>query len=113
MPFRTPPKNAALGFAELIFVSSSRESRLPSEDRLISDFDEMQKYLKLYEVRKRQVHSTSFVSANDWTNYSDLCTDMLVKVSKLCGENPKNIVLPSTQSILSNALESLKVASSA
>ncbi|MDP3978746.1 MAG: hypothetical protein Q8P85_12250 [Pseudomonas sp.] len=108
MPFRAPSNNAVLGFAELIYISSCRESLLPLEERLISDFEEMQEYLELYEVRKRQVHSTSFVSANDWTNYSDLCGAMLIKISKLCGENPKNIVLPSAQSILSSALGSLK-----
>jgi hypothetical protein len=113
IPFRAPSNGAVLGFAELIYISSCRESMLPLQERLISDFEEMQKYLKLYEVRKRQVHSTSFVSVGDWTNYSDLCGSMLMKVSKLCGENPKNIILPSAQSILSSALGSLRAVSRA
>ena len=108
MQFRPPSKGAVLGFAELIYISSCRESELPESQRLISDYQEMQKYLELYEVRKRQVHSTSFVSADDWGNYSQLCEGMLGKVSKLCGENPKSIILPSADSILALALSSLK-----
>jgi hypothetical protein len=108
MQFRPPSSNAVLGFAELIYISSCRESELPEDQRLVSDYNEMQKYLELYEVRKRQVHSTSFVSLGDWSNYSELCDKMLNKISKLYGENPKNLVLPSAESILVLALTSLK-----
>lgn len=113
IPFRAPSNNAVLGFAELIYISSCREAKLQSELRLVSDFDEMQKYLQLYELRKRQVHSTSFVSSNDWINYSDLCSAMLNKLAKLYGENPQNVILPPAQSILSSALNSLKAVSRA
>ncbi|WP_454865100.1 hypothetical protein [Pseudomonas rhizophila] len=113
MPFRAPVSNAVLGFAELIYISSSREAKLPPELRLISGFDEMQKYLESYELRKRQVHSTSFVSSNDWVNYSELCSSMLSKLAKLYGENPKSVILPPAQSILSSAINSLKAVSRA
>lgn len=111
--FRAPSNNAVLGFAELIYISSCRESKLQPELRLVSGFEEMLKYLELYELRKRQVHSTSFVSANDWINYSELCSAMLNKLAKLYGENPKNVILPSAQSILFNALNSLRAVSRA
>lgn len=113
IPFRAPANNAVLGFAELIYISSSREAKLLPELRLVSGFDEMQSYLKSYELRKRQVHSTSFVSSNDWINYSELCSSMLSKLAKLYGDNPKNVILPPAQSILSSAINSLKAISRA
>ncbi|WP_349975974.1 hypothetical protein [Pseudomonas sp. WHRI 8519] len=108
MQFRPSANNAVLGFAELIFISSTRESELPPELRLVPNYHKMQEYLELYEVRKRQVHSTSFVSASDWSNYSDLCREMLERVSTIYGERAKDIALPSTDSILRSALSSLK-----
>lgn len=113
IPFRAPSNNAVLGFAELIYISSCREAELQSELRLVSGFEEMQIYLELYELRKRQVHSTSFVSSNDWISYSELCGSMLSKLAKLYGESPQDIILPPAQSILSGALNSLKAISRA
>jgi hypothetical protein len=108
IPFRTPSKDAVLGFSELLYISTSRESKLDPSCRLIADYQEMQNYLELYEIRKRQVHSTSFVSPSDWENYSELCESMLRKIVGVYGVAPQNVVLPTTASILSLALNSFK-----
>jgi len=79
-PFKMPPKGATLGFAELMFMSTFLAFKKNVDKAVINSVEKMESYLKMYELRKDQVHSTAFIKPNEWYEYRDFCNDMVSAV---------------------------------
>lgn len=93
--FKMPSKGATLGFAELMFISTFIAVEKNVNNALVDSFEKMESYLRMYELRKDQVHSTAFIKPSDWYEYRDFCSGMVSEVCVSLGFGKlKQLILP-------------------
>ncbi|HIC9078731.1 TPA: hypothetical protein ACW7Y6_003276 [Klebsiella aerogenes] len=94
-PFVMPSKDSTLGFATLLFLSTYLSAKDNMQNVLVQEFDEMEKYLNIYELRKDQVHSMAFIKNSDWSEYRNFCQKMIDDIRKSLGiTNAYSLSLP-------------------
>ena len=94
-PFVMPSKDSTLGFATLLFLSTYLSAKDNMQNVLVQEFNEMEKYLNIYELRKDQVHSMAFIKNSDWSEYRNFCQKMIADIRKSLGiTNAYSLSLP-------------------
>lgn len=92
--FRMPSAGSKLGFVELLYICYDHGKSRGKQCSLIPDFSVIKEMESMYEIRKQQVHSMSFVSPQEAIDYFSFCAGLiksfreeiqvLRKSSKLC-----------------------------
>ncbi len=94
-PFISPDTSSTLGYATLLFISTYISINDDIDNALVKSFQDMEGYLKIYELRKDQVHSTAFIKNSEWNEYRDFCSTMILDIRKSLGLNKNDkLVLP-------------------
>lgn len=97
MNFKMPRKNATLGFFEMLCLIFFRMQSINASERLFDSYDQFVEIQKIYDERKRQVHSTALVEHAEWIKYEAFCRGWLQKVKKTAGlPNSKKLKTPAT-----------------
>jgi hypothetical protein len=82
-PFRSPQQNDRLGFIEILYITFAKMKTLQPADRLFQNFEELLHIEKIYDERKRQVHSTGIIQREEWLEYHALCQQWIFKLWQL------------------------------
>jgi hypothetical protein len=82
-PFRAPKIDSRLSFTEMLYLIFEKLEVIEKQNHLFSDHAEVLRIEKLYEERKKQVHSTAFASMDNWLQYEQICRSWLVILTKI------------------------------
>ena len=105
-PFNVPAKGSRLGFIELMYLSFQFSQDAGSVDSFAPSFQAIDSISRLYDIRKDQVHGTSFVGPDVARAYLDWCSEWLEKLELALGG--KQVCRLSTASALSKHLGGLR-----
>ncbi|WP_323143617.1 hypothetical protein [Massilia phyllosphaerae] len=85
MDFKMPRPRAQLSFFEILCLIYVKTQDISAQSRLFQTFEEFSNIQKIYEERKRQVHSTALIEHIDWTAYEKFCRGWLAKIRQCAG----------------------------
>lgn len=106
-PFKFPPKNARLGFQDMLNLLLVRGNDIPQGLQLWKAKSEMESLIEKYELRKRQVHSATPASSAEWTDYRDNCIRLLERVWAVVSKDETPSWLPNPDECIIDVLKLL------
>ena len=69
----------------------SRMKNIPSPTHLFQTYEQFSDIQKMYDDRKRQVHSTALIEQSEWIAYEEFCRDWLRKIKKTIGAGNREL----------------------
>ncbi len=92
--FKPPVSGKRLEFTELLFLYNHQLACVTPEEGLFENDAAMGEICDLYQDRSEQSHSTTVVTANDWSRYYQTCSGLIERFWRTISEQNETLDLP-------------------